>query len=730
MQQHLALAVDADGVLTVTLDVPGRTMNVITPALECELAGLVDRIGTDATVRGVLITSAKPAFSPGYDLAEFARTFAAQRTAIEFHDGLRQGFSHQLRRLETCGKPVAVAIGGLAMGGGFELCLAGHYRVLADDPKAVLALPEVKVGLLPGAGGTQRLPRLIGIEKSLPLLLEGTSVKPADALKLGIVDELAPKDAVVAAARRWLLGAPVAQQPWDRKGWRVPGGKNLARPDIAQALAAATALVAKTTQRNYPAPRAILECVFEGIQVPIDRGLEIERMRFAQLATGPVARNLIRTTFLNKGRADKLERRPAGVPPSPVKKVGILGAGMMGAGIAYASAQAGIDCVLLDATLAQAEQGRAYSANLLKKQVERGVATQAAADALLARIRPTADYADLAGCDLVVEAVFEHRGIKADVTAKAEAVIPKDAIFASNTSTLPITGLAEHSKRPKQFVGIHFFSPVEKMPLVEIIVGRKTGDAAVAKALDYVGQLRKTPIVVNDARGFYTSRVFGTYCYEGQRLLAEGVEPALIENAARQAGMPVGPLAVSDEVSLELQYKVIQQTRSDLGAKFVEPVGWPVLRRFVEDLKRLGRKSGGGFYDYPDGQPKRLWPGLAEQFPRAAEQPSVEEVKARLLYVQALETVRCYDEGVVTTPAEADLGSVFGWGFPAYTGGTLSFVDTIGVAAFTKECERLAKRYGERFKPPRALKVRARRGEPFHATPAAVDAQSVAAPAA
>jgi 3-hydroxyacyl-CoA dehydrogenase/enoyl-CoA hydratase/3-hydroxybutyryl-CoA epimerase len=417
--------------------------------------------------------------------------------------------------------------------------------------------------------------------------------------------------------------------------------------------------------------------------------------------------------FLNKGAAEKLVRRPGDIPKSTVKKLGVLGAGMMGSGIAYVSATVGIDVVLLDSTQESADKGKSYSAGIFKKDIERGRSTQEKADAVLARITPTTDYAQLAGCDLVVEAVFESRPIKAKVTQSAEAVIPESTVFASNTSTLPITGLAEASQRPAKFIGIHFFSPVDRMPLVEIIVGKQTKQETIARALDYVGQLRKVPIVVHDSRGFYTSRCFGTYSYEGQKMLAEGVDPALIENAGKMAGMPVGPLAVTDEVSLELQYSVIKQTREDLGDAFEDPIAWPVLKHFVEDLKRPGRKGGAGFYEYPPGAKKHLWPGLRTEYPTAVD-ISLEDAKARLLFIQALEAARCFEEGVVTSPAEADLGSVLGWGFPAYTGGTLSFIDTLGPARFVAECQRLAKKYGERFEPPRGLLRRAKSGELFH----------------
>jgi 3-hydroxyacyl-CoA dehydrogenase/enoyl-CoA hydratase/3-hydroxybutyryl-CoA epimerase len=714
MSKHFNVAVDEDGIALVTMDSPGRSMNVFAPEVESELAEVAQRLVADPAVKGVVVTSGKSSFIAGYDLTEFLRSFGPELTAQQACDRFAGGLPPILRSIETSGKPWVAAINGLALGGGFELCLACHYRVMADDPKCFVGLPEVKVGLLPGGGGTQRMPRLIGVAASLPYLLEGGNIGAQEAKKLGLVHEVVPPAELIAAAKRWLRSSPNAVQPWDQKGFRVPGGAGFASPAVAQTFTGATALVAKKTLHNYPAPAAILSCVYEGTIVPIDMGLQIEARHFAQLVTGPVSRNLIRTMFVNKGNADKLSVRPAGIAKSQVRKLGVLGAGMMGAGVAYVSALAGMDVVLLDSTPELAGKGKAYSAGLLAKDVAKGRRTQAQVDAILARIRPTSDYALLDGADLVIEAVFENRAIKADVTAKAENVIASTAVFASNTSTLPITGLARASQRPKNFIGIHFFSPVEKMPLVEIIVGKQTSDETIARALDYVGQLRKTPIVVNDSRGFYTSRCFGTYTFEGQAMVAEGIDPALIENAGRLAGMPVGPLAVTDEVSLELQYKVEKQTREDLGAKYKEHASWPVLRHFVEDLRRLGRKSGGGFYDYPEGGRKRLWSGIRAEYPPAAQQPPVEELKTRLLYIQALEAARCHEEGVLRSVHEADLGSILGWGFPSYTGGTLSFIDTVGPARFVAECKRLRKRYGERFKPTRGLLARAQSGEGFY----------------
>jgi 3-hydroxyacyl-CoA dehydrogenase/enoyl-CoA hydratase/3-hydroxybutyryl-CoA epimerase len=717
MNQAIRYAVDADGIVQLVIDVPGRPMNVLTPGFLGELGECIKRIATDANVRGAVISSAKSSFMAGADIKDMVGLFDRGITigeATEFSTHLTTLY----RRLETCGKPVAAAINGVSLGGGYELALACQYRVLCDDPKAAVGLPEVRIGLMPGAGGTQRLPRLIGVVEALKLLSEGRQVGPQEALGKGMVHEVAPAAELVERARQWILRGGEAVQPWDRKGFRIPGGAPMSSPAVAQAFMTGTALTARATMRNFPAPIAILSCVYEGTQVPIDTALRLESKYFGQLLAGPVARNLMRTMFVNKGLADKLSRRPAGIPKTTVRKLGVLGAGMMGAGIAHGAATAGIETVLLDTTPELAGKGKAYTQQLLATDVERGRRTQADADAILARIRTTTSYADLAGCDLVIEAVFEKREIKADVTSAAEAVIGPDAVFASNTSTLPISGLAQASKRPQQFIGIHFFSPVDRMPLVEIIVGRRTSEGTVARALDFVGQLRKTPIVVNDSRGFYTSRCFGTFVNEGMQMLEEGVAPALIENAARMAGMAVGPLAVEDEVTIDLTWKVIQQSMADLGSKYQKPPGYNVVETMVEKLRRPGRRFGAGFYEYPAGTKKFLWPGLAQAFPVAPQQPTVEEAQKRLLYIQSLEAARCLEEGVLKSAAEADLGSILGWGFPAWTGGTLSYIDMIGLDGFIAECDRLAKKYGRRFRPSKWLRERAARGQRFHdATP-------------
>ncbi|MEL7297472.1 MAG: 3-hydroxyacyl-CoA dehydrogenase NAD-binding domain-containing protein [Pseudomonadota bacterium] len=710
----IEMKVDAQGVALLTIDVKERSMNVLTPEFIADLTTAVETVATDDNIKGAVLTSAKDSFIAGADLMNLVNAYEDGRSAEEKYQQSR-GFQSLLRRLETCGKPFAAAINGTALGGGLEICLACHYRVAADNPKAVLGLPEVKVGLLPGGGGTQRLPRLIGQQNALQLMTQGTHLPPAKALGMGIVHAVVPAEDCVAAATRWITESGDAEQPWDKKGFKVPGGAGLMHPGSVQTLMVGSALIAKETSHNYPAPIAIMSCVYEGCVLPIDLGLDIESKYFTSLLMDPVARNLTRTLFINKGAADKLVRRPQGVEKTAVKKLGILGAGMMGAGIAYVSARAKMEVVLLDRDRDAAEKGKDYSRQLLQKAIDRGRSNADKAAAILDRITTTDDYSLLEGCDLVIEAVFEDVGIKADVTAKTEAVIPETSVFASNTSTLPISGLAKASKRPDQFIGIHFFSPVDKMPLVEVILGEQTNDRTTAVALDYIQQIRKTPIVVNDSRGFYTSRVFGTYTNEGMTMVGEGVNPALIENVAKQAGMAVGPLAVMDEVTMELGYHVALATEKALGDDYKPNSAAPVLKKFVEELDRRGKRFGKGFYDYPESGKKHLWPGLADAFPRAKEQPSADEVRKRLLYVQALDTVRCLDEGVITHPADGDIGSILGWGFPPYTGGTLSLIETVGLQAFVDECDRLAKAYGERFDVPDSLRQRAKSGVGFYA---------------
>lgn len=713
MNNTIQYAVDQDGIALLTIDLPGMPMNVLTPELMEDLASLTEKAAADDAVKGIVLTSGKKAFIAGADIKDMVSAYdrgISHQEAAEFSYELNA----TLRKMETCGKPVAVAINGLALGGGLEVCLAGHYRVLASDTGAVLGFPEVNIGLLPGAGGTQRTPRLIGFRNAATMILLCKNQKPEQALEMGLVHELAPVSEVVERARQWILEKGDPEQPWDKKGFKIPYG-GLASPGTAQTFMGGNALLAKNTKHNYPAPISAQSAIFEGCATSFDAGLQIESQYFGSLLAGPVARNMMRTLFVNKGKADKLARRPEDVEKSKVKKLGILGAGMMGAGIAYVSAKAGIEVVLLDTAQESAERGKAYSEGLLKKAIDRGYSTVEKAAVLLGLITPTTNYHDLQGCDLIIEAVFESVEIKADVTAKTEAVVPETCIFASNTSTLPITGLAKASERPEQFIGLHFFSPVDKMPLVEIILGEKTNDEAIARSLDYIQQIRKTPIVVNDSRGFYTSRVFSTFTAEGITMLAEGIKPALIENAGKMAGMPVGPLAVTDEVTLELAHKIGKETAAALGADFPADKSQEVIQKMVEVLDRRGKRFGKGFYDYPEDAKKHLWPGLAEQFPVREDQPDVEELKKRLLAIQALETARCFEEGVITHAEDGDIGSIFGWGFPPYTGGTLSYIDTMGVREFVAECDRMAKAYGERFEVSSWLRERAVKSQPFYA---------------
>lgn len=709
----LNLHLGTDGVAIITIDLPDRSMNVFTPTFVVELQVAVEEVLTNTRIHGAVLTSGKAGFIAGADLKDLVGAFDQGVDAVQASHRFDRE-NALMRRIETGGKPFIAALNGLALGGGLELALACHRRLLVDDPKAIVGLPEVTVGLLPAGGGTQRLPRLIGIEKALPLLIEGTSLKPAQALQLGVVDELVSAADLLERARRWVLDNPQVTQPWDVKGFRIPGGAGCLAPHATSSFQFGTTLAKATGAQNYPAKLAILSAVFEGTQLPMDKALAVEAKYFGTLLANPVARNLMRTMFINKGAADKLVRRPAGPAKSVVRKVGVVGAGMMGAGIAYVSAAAGVQVMLLDTSAEAAARGKDYSRRILDKAVERGTQTRDKADAILALIEPCSDYAAFDGCDLVIEAVFENRDVKATVINKTEAVLAPDAVFASNTSTLPITGLAENSKRPNQFIGLHFFSPVERMPLVEVIVGKQTSEQTIARALDFVGQLRKTPILVNDSPGFYTSRIFSTYTDEGMAMLAEGVNPALIENAARLASAATSPLAVTDEVSLDLQKSVIDQAHKDgLPAKFLRLHAKPVVE-LMNYLGRFGRKSGGGFYEFPQGGKKHLWQGMTDHFPRAAQQPDVDTVKDRLLYIQALETARCVEEGVLNDAADADLGSILGLGFPTWTGGTLSLIDTLGAQAFVVRCDQLADAFGERFRPSAWLRARAERGERFH----------------
>lgn len=715
---NLHIEIDADGVALLSIDVQGRSLNVWTPAFCQDLEQAVEMLAASDEVCGIVVTSGKPrGFVAGGDLTDFVtiheRGLSAAQAAQEYGEG-----SRVLRALEICGKPVAAAINGLALGGGLELALACHYRVLTDAPGTQVGLPEVTVGLLPGGGGTQRLPRLIGVSAALPLLLSGRHLTAEEALKAGVVHKIAPTDQLLDIARKWVLANPDACAPWDVKGFQVPGGVGALAPHAATSFGLGTAQVRRDTQDTLPAPLAILSAVYEGTQLPIDKALHIENKYFGRLLVGAVARNLMRTTFVHRQAARKLVQRPAGVPAHQVQKLGVLGAGMMGSGIAQVAAAAGVDVLLFDVDLLHAEQGKARAVRAWERELAAERVTAEEVERRTARVHPSADLKQLAGCDLVIEAVFEDRGIKADLMARAAPILQhqgEPVIWASNTSTLPISGLASNWPDPTRVIGLHFFSPVPRMELVEVIMGEQTSQETLAHALDFTAQLGKTPIVVFDSPGFYTSRIFCAYIDEGMAMLAEGVAPALIENAARQAGFAVGPLAVTDEVALDLQQRVVNQALADgLDKRFQRAHAQEVIAR-MNQLGRLGRKTGGGFYTFPDGEPKRLWDGLTQWYPLMSEQPDVEDVKFRLLAIQALEAARCLEEGVVRTPADADLGAVLGLGYPKWTGGTLSYIDTLGLGDFVSRCEVLAEHYGERFRPSAWLRERAERGESLHA---------------
>jgi 3-hydroxyacyl-CoA dehydrogenase/enoyl-CoA hydratase/3-hydroxybutyryl-CoA epimerase len=707
------------GIALVTFDAPNRSMNTLTAEVLRELGDIVARLRSDADITGAVITSGKTTgFCAGADLGELAGSLAAgggQPDRAALFEAVF-AINRLFRALETCGKPVAAALNGLALGGGLELALACHHRVVADNPKIQLGLPECKVGLLPGGGGTQRLPRLIGAMKALPLLLEGKSLSPEEALKLGVVHQMVPADQVVETARAWVAGKPEAVAPWDRKDFRIPGGGPYSEA-TAQVFIMGNAMLRKQSFGNYPAQLNIMKAVYEGLQVPIDAALRIESRYFAKTMLTPQATSMVRTLFLSMDALGKGAARPPIAEKFVAKKVAVLGAGMMGAGIAYVQAMAGIDTVLIDVTEDSAARGRDYSRKLLDKAVARGSMTRERADAVLARILPTADYAHVDGADLVVEAVFEERGLKAEVTRLAEARLTENSIFGSNTSTIPISSLASASARPDKFIGIHFFSPVDRMGLVEIIMGERTSQETLAKAVDYVMQIRKTPIVVNDNRGFYTSRCFATFIQEGLELLTDGIAPAIIDNVGRATGMPRGPLEMHDDVALDLSLKVRLQTAKDLGDAFVPNAGDSIIEKMVTDLGRFGRKNGRGFYDYAADGSKRLWPGLSDLAPVSHSQADaalIEEIRQRLLFRQAVEAARCLEEGVVTSPREADVGAILGWGFAPWTGGPLSLIDSMGVAAFVAACDALTQKFGARFSPPKLLRDMAARNVTFY----------------
>jgi 3-hydroxyacyl-CoA dehydrogenase/enoyl-CoA hydratase/3-hydroxybutyryl-CoA epimerase len=721
---NFTLDTDSDGIALVTWDAPGRSMNVIDATVTAELFAIVDQIVADTKIKGVVITSGKDTFCAGADLTvleTLSRTFAdllasegKEAANARFFEESRK-FSQLCRRIETCGKPWVAAINGTAMGGGFELPLACHHRVAADNDKTRLGLPEIKVGLFPGGGGTQRVARIVQPADALQFLLKGEQISVKRAKQMKLVDDVVPPADLLNAAKAWITTSGSATAPWDIEGFRLPGGPVQSKAGLA-VFTPANALYRRETYDNYPAARAIMQVVYEGLQLPMDQALRVESRYFAKILRSPQAAAMIRSLFVSMQELNKGARRPAAVPRKTFKTIGVLGAGFMGGGIAYVSALAGLDVVLVDRDPETAAKGKAHSEQLMSEQVKRGRASAADRDALLARVKPTADFVALKDCDLVIEAVFEDRKVKEEVIGRVQNVIGEGTIFGSNTSTLPISSLAATFKDPTRFIGIHFFSPVERMMLVEIILGKETGDAALAAALDFVRAIRKTPIVVNDSRGFYTSRVVGTYLREGHLMLSEGVPAAMIENVGRMAGMPVGPLALNDEVAVDLAWKILKATEADLGPDMIDQRQKALLETMVEKRGRFGRKNAKGFYDYPQNGPKRLWPGLADLQPQKLDPDAIDitELKQRLLAMQALESARCIEEGVVTDVREADVGSILGFGFAPFSGGTISYIDGMGAKTFVALCNGFAKKYGQRFKPGKLLLDMAKEGEAFY----------------
>ncbi|HEX8046864.1 3-hydroxyacyl-CoA dehydrogenase NAD-binding domain-containing protein [Rhizobium sp.] len=720
---NFTVETDADGIALVTWDMPGKSMNVFTAEVMDELNAIIDATVADTAVKGVVFTSGKSSFSGGADLSMIKSMFSFYQdekakkpagAAQKLFD-LVGRMTGLFRKLETCGKPWVSAINGTCMGGAFELSLACHGRVASSAKSVKIALPEVKVGIFPGAGGTQRVSRLTDAQSALQMMTTGQSLTAVRAKAMNLVHQVVEPDQLIPAAKQMIKDGLKPVAPWDEKGFKAPGG-GIWTPASAQLWPAAPAILRRETSGNYPAALAILKCVYEGLQVPFDTGLKIEQRYFTHVLQTTEAYSMIRSLFISLQELGKGARRPAGQPKTTLKKVGVVGAGFMGASIAYVTAAAGIPVTLIDRDTEAAEKGKSVGEGLVKDAVGKGRLTQEDGAALLSRITPSADYADLSDADLVIEAVFEDREVKKAVIEAVEAVLPQGAVFASNTSTLPISGLAKNSKRPADFIGVHFFSPVEKMMLTEVILGKETGDRAIAVALDYVAAIKKTPIVVNDTRGFFVNRCVFRYIHEAYDMLIEGVPATMIENAAKMAGMPVGPLALNDEVAIDLSYKILKATVADLGEKAVDLRHMQLVSGLVEGEGRLGRKNAKGFYDYPLKPAKKsLWPGLKDLYPqKKADEIDVTVLKQRFLATIALEAARTMEEGIVTDPREADVGSILGFGFAPYTGGALSYIDGMGVKVFVSLCETLAKTYGAHFAPTALLKDMAAKGETFY----------------
>ena len=709
-----------DGIVVLTLDDPQQQANTMNERYVRSMEETIQRLEAERdTINGVVLTSAKSTFFAGGDLREIIQSRPGDAERLTEHVTM---IKRQLRRLETLGKPVVAALNGAALGGGLEIALACHHRIALTNPSARFGFPEVTLGLLPGAGGVVRTVRMLGIADALlSLLTQGQRVRPEKAKELGIIDELADTpEQMLSKAKEWIKANPEASQPWDQKGHKIPGGTP-SNPKFAANLPAFPANLRKQLKgAPYPAPRNILAAAVEGSQVDFDTALTIEGRYFVELVCGQTSKNMSKAFFFDLQHVNSGGSRPDGYPEWKASKVAVLGGGMMGAGIAYVCAKAGMQVVLKDISVEAAEKGKSYSANVLEKAIAKGRSTEAKRDELLARITSTDQASDLEGCDLVIEAVFEDTKLKHQVYSEVEDVVTGDALIASNTSTLPITGLAEGVRRREDFIGLHFFSPVDKMPLVEIIRGEQTSDAALARAFDVVRQIDKTPIVVNDSRGFFTSRVIGTFLNEGVAMLAEGVHPASIEQASAQAGFPAPVLQLFDELTLTLPRKIREESRKAVeaaGGTFASHPADQVLDRMVEEFGRKGRSSGAGFYDYVDGERAGLWPGLVEHFGGGRDWSDVDlaDLRDRMLFVEALETVRCFDEGVLLSVPDANIGSIFGIGFPAWTGGVVQYINGYpgGLGGFVERARELADAYGERFTPPESLVRRAEKGEPF-----------------
>ncbi len=698
---YLEYNIDADGIATLTINQINEPANLYSFGFVKAYVDVAEKAIADSHVKGVIVTSARRMFMAGGDLRALSNP---NMDAKEFLDGIL--LLHQKNReIEKGGKPFVAAINGVALGGGMELCLTCHHRIALNNTKIKLGFPESKVGLLPGGGGTAKAPYLMGIQNALMYLLRGTEARPQQALNDGLIDDVAEtQEELMSKSKQWILNNPNPVQPWDNKKHRIPGGA-FWTPNGVQTIIGAVGNVNKMTHGNYPAQEYILKIVHDGLQIPIDRALEIEARYFTKAVMSKEAKNIIRTGFMGIQAAKKGKSRPKDIPKYEVKKIGILGAGMMGAGIAYVSAKAGMDVVLKDVSVEKAEFGKSYSKKLLDKAISKKRSTPEKAAALLSRITTTADPNTIADCDYIVEAVFEDPNLKDRVTKETEAVLGHDKIYGTNTSTIPITELAKSSSRPENFIGIHFFSPVDKMPLVEIIVGEKTDERAIAATIDYTLAIKKIPIVVNDKRGFFTSRCFSTFCSEGSFLLEEGVSAARIENISKKIGMPVGPLAVIDEVSLTLGMHVYESFPKEMRTPDSDRF-YHIEKKLV-DLGREGRKNGKGFYDYPTNGKKKLWPGLKEMFPAKPDLYSEEIISKRILHRQALESYRCLDEGVLRSVADGDLGSVLAWGFPIYTGGALSYIDYVGMQQFIADCDQFKEQFegGERWNVPESLRA-------------------------